>query len=411
VGQAPAEICDGLDNNCNGAIDEGLGTTTCGIGVCQVTVDYCVGGQEQTCTPNPGAATAEVCDGEDNNCDGEIDEVCQPIFDVLISFSGGPVDPIEICFTPDKPLNENADPSVSLIKPVVNPDFSEGTVPPRLDPCSELLSYCVPYTPNQGDSEVEIRIDEDPTNPVIPGYPGFEIANFLVGPDYIQATSFCIDNGGGGSGFLQDPCNMMKGVIIEFDPGVLVDGNGDPLPSDACSAIVRIVEVDPSSIPPPPDKGLVLMFDVSFVPEGVLIKQDMTVKVTLRFELPPGLTQQEFEDHLQVLYYDIGDNPGPAAGWKADGISNPVINWDTMTISFLTNHFTTLAAFSKQSLPSDPSSDNYSEDDLQGRGCSLTAANYHMSLGSGIANTLIMFIPLVVLDITKRRIQKKRKNL
>jgi hypothetical protein len=203
---------------------------------------------------------------------------------------------------------------------------------------------------------------------------------------------------------------MLKGVNVEFDPGVLVDGNGDPLPSDACSAIVRIVEVDPDRLPPPPDKGLVLMFDVSFVPEGVLIKKDMTVKVTLRFELPSELTQQEFEDHLQVLYYDIGDNPGPA-GWKADGISKPVINWDTMTISFLTSHFSTLAAFSKQNLPPDQSAGNYSEDELQGRGCSLTAANYHMSLVSGIANALIMFIPLVVLDITKRRIQKKRKNL
>lgn len=46
-----AEICDGLDNNCNEAVDEGL---------------QCGG----TCTPTG----PEICDGTDNNCNGAIDE-------------------------------------------------------------------------------------------------------------------------------------------------------------------------------------------------------------------------------------------------------------------------------------------------------------------------------------------------
>jgi hypothetical protein len=413
VGQIPEEICDGEDNNCDGFIDEDLGTTTCGLGVCQVTVDNCVAGEEQVCTPNPGAATDEVCDGEDNNCDGATDEVCPPIFDVLISFSDGSLDPIEVCFTPDKPLKENAYPIVSLIKPV-NPGFSEGPVSPQLDPCSELLSYCVYYTPSQTDLEVEIRIDEDPTNPVVPGYPGYETASFFIDPDCIKASSFCLDNGVGGSGYLQDPCDTDgDAIMIEFDPGVLVDSDGNPLPSGTCSAVVRIVEIDPNSIPIPPEKGVVLMFNVSFVPEGVLIKKDMVVKVTLRFELPSDLTQQEFADHLQVLYYDSGSNHGPA-GWKSDGISKPVIDWNAMTISFHTNHFSTLAALSKQNSSASSADDeeNFNSDveELAGRGCSVTPANHHMSLGSGIVNTLIMFFPLVVFEIRKRRIQKKRKN-
>jgi len=66
------EVCDGRDNNCNGVVDEGLGTTTCGMGACQRTVDNCVAGRTQSCVP--GAGTQEICDGLDNNCNGTVDE-------------------------------------------------------------------------------------------------------------------------------------------------------------------------------------------------------------------------------------------------------------------------------------------------------------------------------------------------
>ena len=70
--QPSPEVCDGLDNNCNGVVDDGLGSTTCGTGACQMTVANCVNGQPQVCTP--GTASAEVCDGVDNNCNGTVDE-------------------------------------------------------------------------------------------------------------------------------------------------------------------------------------------------------------------------------------------------------------------------------------------------------------------------------------------------
>lgn len=66
------EICDGLDNDCDSSIDEGLGQTTCGVGACARTVDRCVGGALQTCIP--GDPAPEVCDGMDNDCDGQTDE-------------------------------------------------------------------------------------------------------------------------------------------------------------------------------------------------------------------------------------------------------------------------------------------------------------------------------------------------
>ena len=73
---APAggeEICDGKDNDCNDAVDDGLGDLTCGLGECEHTVPACEGGVAGVCDPMEGSV-AEVCDQLDNDCDGEIDE-------------------------------------------------------------------------------------------------------------------------------------------------------------------------------------------------------------------------------------------------------------------------------------------------------------------------------------------------
>jgi hypothetical protein len=87
IGGAPAicdpgegaedEICDGQDNDCDGQIDEELGTTTCGLGICLHTIPACTNGTPTLCDPGEGAED-EVCDGLDNNCNGEVDED-QPI--------------------------------------------------------------------------------------------------------------------------------------------------------------------------------------------------------------------------------------------------------------------------------------------------------------------------------------------
>jgi len=68
----PVEVCDGKDNDDDGAIDENLGSTTCGVGECARTVQACLDGIPQVCVP--GAPSAEFCDGVDNDCDGTIDE-------------------------------------------------------------------------------------------------------------------------------------------------------------------------------------------------------------------------------------------------------------------------------------------------------------------------------------------------
>jgi hypothetical protein len=69
-----AEICDGIDNNCNGLVDDGIASLSCGVGACRRTVSACVHATSQTCTP--GSPSAEICNGVDDDCDGMTDEAC-----------------------------------------------------------------------------------------------------------------------------------------------------------------------------------------------------------------------------------------------------------------------------------------------------------------------------------------------
>jgi hypothetical protein len=69
------ETCNNIDDDCDGSVDDGLGSTTCGTGACQNTVQNCVGGSPQPCFP--GTPGTETCNGIDDDCDGQTDE-CPP---------------------------------------------------------------------------------------------------------------------------------------------------------------------------------------------------------------------------------------------------------------------------------------------------------------------------------------------
>ena len=75
-------ICDGLDEDCDGVIDDDYpgDATTCGVGACAATGNKtCTYATEgDTCTPGTPAANDATCDGIDDDCDGQIDEDYAP---------------------------------------------------------------------------------------------------------------------------------------------------------------------------------------------------------------------------------------------------------------------------------------------------------------------------------------------
>ena len=82
---AIAELCNGLDDDCDGQTDDGielagtpLGGPCVGTGICGKGVVACRANGTPVCSTNPGGpasgAVAEICNGLDDNCDGGTDE-------------------------------------------------------------------------------------------------------------------------------------------------------------------------------------------------------------------------------------------------------------------------------------------------------------------------------------------------
>jgi hypothetical protein len=85
-----AEVCNAEDDDCDGAVDEALPSTTIGEGRCAETLS-CVEGEIATTSPTVPAG--DGCEGPgfevDEDCDGRVDEDCVPDDCVYVRTGGG----------------------------------------------------------------------------------------------------------------------------------------------------------------------------------------------------------------------------------------------------------------------------------------------------------------------------------
>ena len=250
-----------------------------------------------------------------------VGELEPPLFTVTSSVSDDTPPVLSMEFYSDQGLN--AVPAVTVVDGV-------GELG-SLTSNSALNRFNINYTAHVNDDLVVIRIAE--TNPLVSGSPASKDFAFEVSTNLVMTSSTNVTNAIGGSTSIMGTQDNTEIYVPPF----AIAG------ADDTQAVALIIERygDPGdAVTGTSDSTVSAVYDFKFDETGVSIDENHTFTVTMSFQLPAGMTQQEFEDTLEMRYFDAGDQE-----WKTDGISNVRINWLNYTIMFEVSHLSKFAAF------------------------------------------------------------------
>jgi hypothetical protein len=167
INPGATEICDGLDNDCDSNIDEDVTSTFYmdsdgdGYGDPNASQDACEAGagyvaNSLDCDDTNGAIypeAPEVCDGIDNNCDGNTDEGVTSIYhaDSDGDTYGDPLTTVEACEAPSGYVTDDTDCD----------DSRASAFPGNMEVCDEVDNDCNGLTDDGVQSTFYADIDGD----------------------------------------------------------------------------------------------------------------------------------------------------------------------------------------------------------------------------------------------------------
>jgi hypothetical protein len=241
ISPSAPELCDGIDNNCNGQIDDGLNFQNYfrdldgdGFGDPDLIIVACsqpsgavldnLDCNDADASINPGAT--EICDNIDNNCDGQIDEGLATIvfyFDTDFDGFGDPNNSISSCFQPAGTVlnDQDCDDNDNSINPGSS-ELCDGIDNDCDGQIDEGLSDTVYFFDNDmdgfGDPNNSISSCSQPTGTVTNDFDCND-ANASINP---AATELCDD--------IDNNCDGLtdEGLLQSFFADNDMDGFGDP---------------------------------------------------------------------------------------------------------------------------------------------------------------------------------------
>src|SRR3989344_4730292 len=354
------ELCDGVDNDCNAFVDDGFDFDADGYAICTGDCD------DANLSINPGAV--EICDGVDNDCNAFVDDgVCLGMCIDIDNDKYGVNDDLS-CVKPGADCNDNDN--------KINLGETESCTTPYDDNCDNVVNE---GCDNDGDGYIPPVDCNDENLGINPN--AIEICNSVDDncDGNVDDLPSCIDTDGDLIVDNTDICpNDPNNACNENSTqAYITSGTSTTLSTENGEASLQISQGDVSA-----NTVITIDRNIGLEPNFALSTGTATAKNIFSYTFSPEGTQ--FDDNLVIaMYWNDIDNDGSedTTGLGENKIDifwyNPITDkWEAQNANcnlvnnyctLITNHFSdyAIAAFS------DIDNDGYSDNDCDDENASI----------------------------------------